>query len=277
MTTRRTSLTARVRQLVSGLDLARLPRHVAIIMDGNGRWAARRGLERLYGHRRGKASVKAIVELSRKIGIKYLSLYAFSSENWERPESEVKGLMNLLKRYATTELDRMMKNGVRLQVIGNQRRLPVDVRQALRNTVETTKRNKDLTVVLAVSYSAREEMATAMRGLARKVRRGDLEPEDINEETIASSLGTAGIPDPDLLIRTSGEVRLSNFLLWQVAYTEIYVTDTMWPDFREKQYVEALRQFQARERRFGKVSDAQSESDPEVAAPPDRAPLRVAH
>lgn len=265
-----------MRQLVQDLDLRRLPRHVAIIMDGNGRWAAGRGLERLYGHRRGKASVKAIVELSRKIGIEYLSLYAFSTENWQRPEAEVKGLMNLLKRYATTELDRMMKNGVRLQVIGNMRKLPVDVRQALRHTVEQTKRNRDLTVILALSYSAREEIANAVKGIARKVKRGDLEPEAITEETIAASLGTAGIPDPDLLIRTSGEVRLSNFLLWQVAYTEIYITETLWPDFREKQFIEALRQFQARERRFGRVSAQEPDDVPEAVVPPDRAPLRVA-
>jgi undecaprenyl diphosphate synthase len=269
-----TALSSRMRQLLDGVDMARIPRHVAIIMDGNGRWAANRGFERLYGHRRGKASVRAIVELSRKIGIEYLSLYAFSSENWQRPEGEVRGLMNLLKRYATTELDRMMKNGVRLQVIGNMRKLPQDVRRALRHTVETTKRNKDLTVILALSYSAREEIASAVRGIARKVRRGELDPEEISEETIAQSLGTAGIPDPDLLIRTSGEVRLSNFLLWQVAYTEIYITETLWPDFREKQFVEALRQFQLRERRFGRVR----EGDPDKnGVAPDRTPLRVAH
>lgn len=255
--------------------MGRLPRHVAIIMDGNGRWASSRGFERLYGHRRGKASVKAIVELSRKIGIEYLSLYAFSQENWERPDGEVKGLMNLLKRYATTELDRMMKNGVRLKVIGNMRKLPDDVRQALRHTIEKTKRNRDLTVVLALSYSAREEIANAAKSLARKVKRGDLEPEDINEDTIAQSLGTAGIPDPDLLIRTSGEIRLSNFLLWQVAYTEIYITETLWPDFREKQFVEALRQFQKRDRRFGRVS-SKTDEVPEAVEPQDRAPLRVA-
>lgn len=255
--------------------MGRLPRHVAIIMDGNGRWASSRGFERLYGHRRGKASVKAIVELSRKIGIEYLSLYAFSEENWERPDGEVKGLMNLLKRYATTELDKMMKNGVRLKVIGNMRKLPPDVRQALRHTIEQTKRNRDLTVILALSYSAREEIANAAKSLARKVKRGDLEPEEINEDTIAQSLGTAGIPDPDLLIRTSGEIRLSNFLLWQVAYTEIYITETLWPDFREKQFIEALRQFQKRDRRFGRVS-SKSDEVQEAVDPPDRAPLRVA-
>jgi undecaprenyl diphosphate synthase len=262
-----------MRLLLQGLDLSRLPRHVAIIMDGNGRWAQTRGLDRLYGHRRGKASVKAIVELSRQIGIEYLSLYAFSTENWQRPVGEVKGLMQLLHRYLTTELDRMMKNGVRLQVIGNTRRLPRDLQQALRHSVETTRRNKDLTVVLALSYSAREEIAAAVRSVARRVRRGELDPEDITEETVAQSLGTAGIPDPDLLIRTSGEVRLSNFLLWQVAYTEIYITETLWPDFREREFVEALRQFQARERRFGRISEEPVE---QISTSPRQAPLRVA-
>jgi undecaprenyl diphosphate synthase len=249
------SKSARSKLLLRGVDPEKLPRHVAIIMDGNGRWATARGYDRLYGHRRGKASVKAIVEFARQIGIEYLSLYAFSSENWQRPDGEVSGLMKLLKRYATTELDRMMKNGVRLRVIGNMRKLPRDVRDALRKTIDETKKNRELTVMLALSYSAREEIASAARALARRVRRGDIEPEDITEELMAQSLGTAGIPDPDLLIRTSGELRLSNFLLWQVAYTEIYITDTLWPDFREPDFMEALRQFQARERRFGKVSE----------------------
>lgn len=249
-----------------GIDPARLPQHVAIIMDGNGRWAQRRGLARLYGHRRGKTSVRAIVQLSRKLGIRYLSLYAFSTENWGRPSAEVSGLMRLLKHYLTTELDRMMRDRVRLMVIGNPRRLPKDVQQALRHSVEKTRHNDGLTVVLALSYSAREEIASAMRAIARRVKRGDLEPESIDEETIAQSLGTAGIPDPDLLIRTSGEVRLSNFLLWQVAYTEIYITETLWPDFREPDFLEALREFQSRERRFGGV--------PEVD---DQGRMRAAH
>ena len=251
---------ANLRDLAAhGIDPARLPEHVAIIMDGNGRWAQRRGLNRLYGHRRGKTSVRAIVQLSRKLGIRYLSLYAFSTENWGRPSDEVTGLMRLLKHYLTTELERMMKDRVRLMVIGNARKLPRDVQQALRHSVEQTKHNDGLTVILALSYSAREEIAAAMRAIARRVKRGDLEPEDIGEDTIAQSLGTAGIPDPDLLIRTSGEVRLSNFLLWQVAYTEIYVTETLWPDFREREFLEALREFQSRERRFGGVPEAPTE------------------
>ena len=242
-----------------GIDPTRLPRHVAIIMDGNGRWATGRGFDRIYGHRRGKDSVKAIVELSREIGIEYLSLYAFSAENWGRPATEVTALMRLLKRYLTTELGRMMKNDVRLMVIGNVKKLPPDVQKALKVSVETTRKNKGLTVTLALSYSAREEIAAAVRAVAKKVQRGELDPDSITEETIAQSLGTAGIPDPDLLIRTSGEVRLSNFLLWQVAYTEIYITETLWPDFREPEFLEALRQFQARERRFGRVVDGRGD------------------
>ncbi|MFP6662747.1 MAG: isoprenyl transferase [Deltaproteobacteria bacterium] len=272
------SKSARSKLLLRGVDPEKLPRHVAIIMDGNGRWAAARGYERLYGHRRGKASVKAIVEFARQIGIEYLSLYAFSSENWQRPDGEVSGLMKLLKRYATTELDRMMKNGVRLRVIGNMRKLPRDVRDALRKTIEETKKNRELTVMLALSYSAREEIASAARALARRVRRGDIEPEDITEDLMAQSLGTAGIPDPDLLIRTSGEVRLSNYLLWQVAYTEIYITDTLWPDFREPDFMEALRQFQARSRRFGRVPEPAVNGDGKSRGTEDSiSALRQAH
>ncbi len=262
----------RARLLAHGIDLSRLPRHVAIIMDGNGRWARGRGLERLAGHRRGKDSVKTIVQLSRDIGIEYLSLYAFSAENWERPPSEVNGLMTLLRRYLTTELDRMMKNNVRLLVIGDPGRLPADVRRALRRCVETTRKNTGLTVILALSYSAREEIAAAVRTIASRVKAGEIAPESITEETIAQSLGTAGIPDPDLLIRTSGEVRLSNFLLWQVAYTEIYITETLWPDFREREFLEALRQFQLRERRFGRLPEG-----PPPGSAQGQAPLRAAH
>ena len=260
---------------VDGLDLERLPRHVAIIMDGNGRWAQSRGFERLYGHRRGKTSVRAIVEISRRLGIEYLSLYAFSAENWSRPATEVTGLMHLLKRFLTTEVDRMMKNDVRLRVIGNVRRLPRDVQTALRACMERTKNNRTLTVILALSYSARAEIASAARSLARRVQRGEIEPEAIDEAAIAASLGTADIPDPDLLIRTSGEVRLSNFLLWQVAYTEIYITETFWPDFREQEFVAALRHFQQRERRFGRTSPATPESPGALAVPPAR--VRAAH
>jgi undecaprenyl diphosphate synthase len=235
------------------LDLNRLPRHVAVIMDGNGRWAERRGLGRLRGHRVGKDSVRAVVETSRELGIEYLSLYAFSTENWQRPVREVDGLMTLLRRYLASELDKMMKHEIRLKAIGNLRRLPPAVRESLRAAVEATRENSKMTVVLAVSYSGREEMAKAMRRIGRLVARGELDPGRITARVVASHLDTADIPDPDLLIRTSGEMRLSNFFLWQVAYSELYVTDTLWPDFREREYREALAYYQQRQRRFGRT------------------------
>jgi undecaprenyl diphosphate synthase len=242
------------------IDKERLPRHVAIIMDGNGRWATQRGLTRISGHRRGKDSVKAVVETARGLGIRYLSLYAFSSENWQRPKDEVSALMRFLRHYLVTEVKRMMKNGIRLLAIGNIRKLPREVQSALREVVEKTKHNTGMTVILAVSYGGREELTDAVRAIARRVRRGDIEPEDVDEELVASTLSTAGVPDPDLLIRTSGEMRISNFLLWQLAYTEIYVTETLWPDFRELQFLEALSEFQSRERRFGRTG-AQTERE----------------
>ncbi len=232
-----------------------LPKHVAIIMDGNGRWATNRGLPRVVGHRRGKDSVRAVVETARRLGIPFLSLYAFSSENWNRPEGEVRVLMNLLERYLSTELRKMMRHQIRLLAIGNLRRLPKTVQAALRRTIEATRENKGMTVVLAVSYGGREEISQAIRSIARGVRRGDLDPEDIDESVIASHLSTAGIPDPDLLIRTSGEMRVSNFLLWQIAYSELFVTPTLWPDFGEPQFLEALAHYQRRERRFGRTPE----------------------
>lgn len=237
------------------LDGGRLPRHVAIIMDGNGRWARRRGLPRIEGHRRGKESVRAVVETARRLGIPYLSLYAFSSENWSRPSDEVQGLMRLLERYLNTELRKMMRHQIRLLAIGNLRRLPRSVQAALRRTVEATQQNNGMTVTLAVSYGGREEITTAIRAIAREVRRGELDPEDITEEEVSRRLSTATIPDPDLLIRTSGELRVSNFLLWQIAYAELLVTPTLWPDFGEAEFLQALAEYQARERRFGQTSE----------------------
>ncbi len=234
---------------------AGLPRHVAIIMDGNGRWATQRGLSRVQGHRRGKESVREIVETAREIGIEVLTLYAFSTENWERPEREVGALMTLLRRYLRSELGKMMKNGIRLVAIGNLRRLPKDVLADLRAAEHETRRNRDMTVQLAVSYGSREEIVAAARRLARGVRDGEIAPEDIDEALFSRSLMTAGVPDPDLLIRTSGEMRLSNFLLWQVAYTELYVTATLWPDFRRAEFLAALDDYARRERRFGKTGD----------------------
>jgi len=228
---------------------------VAVIMDGNGRWATQRGLSRVQGHRRGKDSVKEIVETAREIGVEFLTLYAFSTENWERPEREVEVLMRLLRHYLRSEVDKMMRHGIRLRAIGNLRRLPRDVLAELRAVEQRTRGNDGMTVQLAVSYGSREEIVAAVRRLARKVRDGSLAPEHIDEAAISDSLMTAGIPDPDLLIRTSGEMRLSNFLLWQVAYTELYVTEVLWPDFRRPQFLEALADYKRRERRFGKTGE----------------------
>jgi undecaprenyl diphosphate synthase len=244
-----------VATVTSELDLTRLPRHVAIIMDGNGRWAQRRGLTRIEGHKRGKDSVRAVVEASRRLGIEYLSLFAFSTENWGRPRREVDALMRLLRRYLRTELRKMMKNEVRLLAIGNLKRLPPVLQHELQTTINATRDNQRLTVLLAVSYGGQEDILQATRALACAVREGRLRPEDIDEQIFRSSLNTAGIPDPDLLIRTSGEMRLSNFFLWQSAYTEIYVTDTLWPDFREPEYLTALAHYQQRDRRFGRVAE----------------------
>jgi undecaprenyl diphosphate synthase len=224
-------------------------------MDGNGRWASGKGMDRVQGHRRGKDSVREIVETSREIGLEVLTLYAFSSENWDRPKREVGSLMRLLRRYLKTEINKMMRYEIRLRAIGNLRRLPTEVLQELRAVERRTKDNSRMTVQLAVSYGGREEIVRAARRLAREVRDGELRPEQIDEARLEAALDTAGIPDPDLLIRTSGEMRLSNFLLWQLAYTEIYVTDTLWPDFRRDEYLAALEAYRSRQRRFGRTAD----------------------
>lgn len=240
---------------MTALDPSRLPRHVAVIMDGNGRWAQRRGLSRIEGHKRGKDSVRAVVEASRRLGIEYLSLFAFSTENWSRPRREVDALMALLRRYLRTELRKMMKNEIRLLAIGDITRLPAALQRELEETVKATQNNRRMTVVLAVSYGGREEIVQAARALAQAVREGRVQPEAIDEGVFSGFLDTAGMPDPDLLIRTSGEMRLSNFFLWQSAYTEIYVTETLWPDFREPEFLEALAHYQQRDRRFGRVAE----------------------
>jgi undecaprenyl diphosphate synthase len=237
------------------IDPARLPRHVAIIMDGNGRWAQQRGLSRLHGHRVGKDSVRSVVEAARRLGVPYLSLFAFSSENWQRPPREVDGLMKLLRRYLASELGKMMKNQIRLLVIGNRHRLPPAVRSVLQDAIHATRSNTGMTVVLALSYSGRDDIVRAARAMARQVQRGELDTGGISHEAFGAHLGTAGIPDPDLLIRTSGEMRISNFFLWQLAYTEIYVTETLWPDFRERDFLQALAVYQQRQRRFGQTAD----------------------
>jgi undecaprenyl diphosphate synthase len=245
-------LLSRVNTLI---EKERLPRHVAVIMDGNGRWAQRRGLNRNEGHKRGKDAVRAVVETSREIGLKYLTLYSFSSENWQRPASEVRALMSLLHRYLRTELQRMMKKNIRLLAVGNLDRLPLVVRKALEKAIATTRHNDGLTVVLAISYGAREEIVAATRSLAAAVQQGRLTLAEIDEQCFARHLWTHDIPDPDLLIRTGKEFRLSNFLLWQLAYTEIYVTDTLWPDFGREEFLHALVDYQGRERRFGRTAE----------------------
>ncbi len=240
---------------LQGLDKSRLPKHVAIIMDGNGRWAKLRGKSRIEGHRRGKSSVRAVVELSRKLGISYLSLYAFSAENWQRPREEVGALMGLLERYLSDEQERMMRNGVRLLAIGERDRLPASVRQVLDSIIEQTKDNTIITVILALSYSGRGDIVKMVRNIAQKVKAGRCEPEDIDEDMISAHTETGVIPNPDLLIRTSGEMRISNFFLWQIPYTELYITPTLWPDFRETQYIQALVEFRRRRRGFGRTDE----------------------
>ncbi|MCB0359397.1 MAG: isoprenyl transferase [Bdellovibrionales bacterium] len=232
-----------------------LPEHVAIIMDGNGRWATRRGLPRLEGHRAGASSVRTVVEECRKCGIRYLTLFSFSSENWHRSADEVGGLMKLFKRYLDSELKTLLENGVRLRAIGDLERLPAFVRESLMETMERTANNQGLDLILAVSYGAREEIVHAARALARDVAEGKLSPEDITSAQFASRLWTADIPDPDLLIRTSGEMRISNFLLWQLAYSELVVTTTLWPDFGVDELHECLGEYARRERRFGLTAD----------------------
>lgn len=240
---------------LDGLDKSRLPEHVAIIMDGNGRWAKRRGKSRIEGHRRGKTSVRVIVEMSRKIGIRYLSLYAFSTENWFRPHDEVDALMGLLEHYLAVEQAKMMRYGIRLMAVGDRSRLPTKVRAVLEKVIDLTRDNQRMTVILALSYSGRDELVRLTRQIAREARDGKLDPEHIDEAIVAGRLDTQGVPDPDLLIRTSGEMRLSNFYLWQIAYSELYVTPTLWPDFREREYLQALLDYQRRRRRFGRTDE----------------------
>ena len=239
----------------TGLDPSRLPVHAAVIMDGNGRWAQKRMLNRVKGHERGADTVRAVVRASREIGIQYLTLYAFSTENWQRPKSEVKALMTLLKRFLASERKEMVENNIQLRVLGQIHHLPEDVREGLMDVMAETSKNDGMCLCLALSYGARSEIVEAARNLARQVKDGRMNPEDITEELLSQNLYTHGIPDPELLIRTSGEYRISNFLLWQIAYSEIFVTPTLWPDFTREEFIGILKDFQRRERRFGKVSE----------------------
>ena len=229
----------------------KLPNHIAIIMDGNGRWANKRSFKRIFGHREGMESVKEIVRACRELEIKALTLYAFSSQNWQRPELEVKALMSLLKKYVRSEVNELNENNVRLQGIGELSKLPKSVIKVFNEAVEITKNNTGMVLSVALSYGGREEILNAVLKIANKIKTGELSSADLTEVTISENLYTAGLPDPDLLIRTSGELRVSNFLLWQIAYSEIYVTDVLWPDFRKDDLYRALIEFQNRKRRFG--------------------------
>jgi len=232
---------------------ASLPQHVAIIMDGNGRWAKARDLPRIEGHRQGAESARTIIRTSGELGIKYLTLYAFSAENWNRPKDEVDALMKYLIHYLKTETPELNRNNVRLEVIGQIYRLPENVQEHLKKSIATLSRNSGLTLVMALSYGSRIEIVDAVRRIAEKVKRGRLDPADITEQVFAQHLYTRNIPDPDLLIRTSGEMRVSNFLLWQISYAELVITPTLWPDFRKPQFFAALEEYARRHRRFGGV------------------------
>lgn len=245
--------------ILKNIDRKKLPKHIAIIMDGNGRWAVKKGLPRTAGHKRGMDTVDMVVTKSRDLGIKVLTLYAFSTENWRRPEKEVNFLMRLLKTYLIIQRKKMMKNNIRFNVIGRVHELPLMVRKEIEKTIELTSKNSAMTLNIALNYGGRVEIIDAVRKLCRDIllAKKDLDASalvnSIDEETISNYLYTAGFPDPDLLIRTSGELRISNFLLWQIAYSEIYVTDTLWPDFSEADFYMAVLDYQKRERRYGGV------------------------
>ena len=230
-----------------------IPEHIAIIMDGNGRWAQRSSLPRIAGHKEGISSVRAITKKCDEIGIKYLSLYTFSSENWKRPRGEVKALMRLLLSTIRHEIKDLNKNNVRLMTIGNLNELPDNARKGMEEGLESTKNNSGLNLILALSYGSRNEILRMVKNIATKAINGETDPNNINESDIISELDTYNIPDPDLLIRTGGEFRLSNFLLWQIAYSEIYVTKKYWPEFRENELLKAIEDYQNRDRRFGKI------------------------
>lgn len=241
------------------LDKNNLPKHVAIIMDGNGRWAKKQGIKkRIFGHKNAIESVRAASEGCAELGVEYLTLYAFSTENWNRPKAEVFGLMELLVSTIQSETETLMKNNIRLSSIGDRSKLPGRCDRELEECIEKTKNNTGLNLILALSYSGRWEIVEATKKMLKDVKKGTLIPEEINNDIFEHYLCTAGIPDPELLIRTSGELRISNFLLWQIAYTEIYVTDVLWPDFRKNHLHEAILAYQKRERRFGKVIETEN-------------------
>ncbi|MFH0892888.1 MAG: isoprenyl transferase [Bacteroidota bacterium] len=240
---------------IEDVDRKRLPKHVAIIMDGNGRWAQKQGQARIYGHNNGVESVRQVTEAATELGVEYITLYAFSTENWNRPKEEVDALMNLLVKTIHGEIDTLNKNNIRLLTIGNTDKLPEECRQELMDVIQKTSSNSRLNLVLALSYSSHEEIVNAVRNIASECINGNLKPDEISDRLFSDYLYTRGIPDPELLIRTSGEQRISNFLLWQTAYAELYFSPVLWPDYRKEDFYDALVDFQQRERRFGLTSE----------------------
>jgi len=242
------------------IDINKLPVHVAVIMDGNGRWARKRGRERIFGHHQGVKSVRKVIEAASELGIRYLTLYAFSTENWNRPDEEVSALMEIMVESLNNETETLLKNNISIKVIGDLDRLSDKVRDRLRETIRITSAGTRLKLVVALSYSSRWEISEACRRIARQVKNGQLNVEDINEQTVNENLETSDIPEPELMIRTSGEKRISNFLLWQLAYTELYFTEKLWPDFGKEDFYKAVADFQKRERRYGKTSEQLAEN-----------------
>lgn len=241
--------------LEAKIDYTNIPKHIAVIMDGNGRWAKQQGQDRLFGHTSGVESVRSTIKVARELGIKFLTLYAFSTENWNRPKEEVDGLMDLLVQSIANEVDELNENGIRLITIGDDTQLPRNCQEGLAGAREKTKDNTELTLVLALNYSARWEIMEGLKKIAVEIENKNLTSEEVNEQLFESYLSTKNIPDPELLIRTSGENRVSNFLLWQIAYTEFHFTDIFWPEFRKEHFLKAILDYQARERRFGLVSE----------------------
>lgn len=241
--------------LIDEINKEKVPLHVAIIMDGNGRWAKQRGSQRIFGHQNGVSAVRAATEAAAEIGVQYLTLYAFSSENWSRPKSEVDALMGLLVETINSEIDTLLKNDIRLLTIGDIESLPVKVQEKLRDGINRTSNCKRLTTILALSYGSRIEIVDATKKIIADINNGTIKPDDLNPELFSNYLNTANIPDPALMIRTSGEIRLSNFLLWQLAYAELYFTPVLWPDFSKEEFFNAIIEYQKRERRFGKTSE----------------------
>lgn len=242
------------------LDMSRIPNHVAIIMDGNGRWAKEKGQVRLFGHATGVESVREALTAASEIHVKYLTLYAFSTENWNRPKEEVDGLMDLLVNTISNELESLNNNDVRLMAIGNLHELPVRCREELEQAMKRTANNTGTVLVLALNYSSKSEIKGAIKAIAQRYKNGEISLDDINDEMVHNNLYTAGIPDPELMIRTSGEIRISNFLLWQLAYSELHFTSKFWPDFKKEDFFQAIYEYQQRERRFGKVSEQLQQS-----------------